>query len=567
MRLYFLTLCFFAFRANAQLCTFDFGNEGWSADGDAVNQAAVFQASGGNPGGYILGTDLSTGGTWYFVASDKFHGIKCDAYGRFLRYDQYVSSNAAPNNKPDIELKGGGITLVFDNPVLPGVAWTHYDVLLREDAGWHINTLTGATPTQAQFRAVLANVSSLKIRGEYFSQAEDHGGLDNVNLESDFQFEFDLDGDDSSGAINGDFQSPATCAATGLITDNDLNLTTNARVDSITLQISGGSALESLLLNSVSGNITLRRYAPGRITLVNNGSATPNDFASLLKLVSYLDSSFEPVSGVRVIRIQVYTDCGVVGETHRAFLPVYTQPYAGLNGDTLLCFNSPAIDLRNLLRDNPDDNGRWMPPLHSGSNIFDPNFDSAGVYTYIVPSAEPCTGDTARVRVRIEYPFQLRPDTTLCYNDTLFIEPPAELSDWAWSDGSQRGRLPVTLPGTYTLTGTQEVCTFSDSVVVRFYSCEVCKPYSPNVFSPNDDGQNDSWHIFLYCRWIKYHLDVYDRWGSLVFAADDPETAWDGRIRGKDAGAGVYVWRMTWSGELFGEPKSWEYAGDVTILR
>lgn len=566
MRLFCFLLCFPAW-AFAQNCTFDFSNEGWTADGDAENGAAVWQATGGTPGGYVRTVDGSSGGTWYFVAPDKFEGIKCDAYGRFLRYDQFTSNNSNPNNRPDVELKGGGLTLVFDNPVLPGTSWTHFDILLREDAGWRLNNLNGATPTQAQFKTVLANVTGLRIRGEYFSQADDFGGLDNVNLESDFQFEFDLDGDDSSGADNGDFQAPATCIPTGGVIDADAVLNTNARIDSITISITAGITLEELLVNGGAGNISIVRYGPRAITLINNGNATTADFIALLQLIQYQDNNPEPKSGIRIIRIEVFTDCGEVGDTHRAYLPIFLQPYAGLDGDTVLCFNSGPMDLRTVLRDDPDPNGSWEPLLKSGGNIFDPNLDSAGIYTYIVPTSEPCAGDTARVRVRIEYPFELQPDTTLCYDEVVYIERPPGLVDWEWSTGSRQSKLPVREPGVYTLIGSTYYCTFSDSVAVGFITCVECKPYPPNVFSPNDDGENDQWHIFLQCRWSDYHLEVYDRWGSMVFASDDPEAEWDGRVRGKEALNGVYVWRMFWSGEFLGEPKSWFYEGDVTIVR
>lgn len=562
-----LPLCFFTQVVFTQNCTFDFSNEGWYADGDSENGAATWFSTGGTPGGYIHAIDASTGGTWYFVAPDKFEGIKCDAYGRFLRYDQYVSSNAAPNNRPDVEITGGGLVLVFDNPVLPGTTWTHFDILLREDAGWRISTLTGLTPTEAQFRQVLANVTGLRIRGEYYSQAEDNGGLDNVNLESNFTFAFDLDGDDSSGAINGDYQANPTCIPTSHIVGEDVVLSTEARIDSISIRIVGGSALELLDLDVLLGNITVKHYGSGFITLVNSGGATIADFLLLLKQIQYYDTSFEPDSGTRVVQIEVFTDCGAVGESHRSFLPIFTQPYAGMDGDTVLCFGSSAIDLRAILRDEPDDNGFWEPALKSGNNLFDPNVDSAGTYTYIVPMAEPCIGDTSHVTVKIDYPFTLRPDTTICYDKTLYLEVPPGLVDWTWSDESHKLRLPVSEPGTYTLEGQTEYCTFSDSVAVNFYTCVECPPYPPNVFSPNDDGLNDEWHIFLYCRWSDYRLEVYDRWGSLVFAADDPEATWDGRIRGKDAETGVYVWRMVWTGELFGVPKTWDLKGDVTVVR
>ncbi|HRI59374.1 MAG TPA: gliding motility-associated C-terminal domain-containing protein, partial [Saprospiraceae bacterium] len=173
----------------------------------------------------------------------------------------------------------------------------------------------------------------------------------------------------------------------------------------------------------------------------------------------------------------------------------------------------------------------------------------------------------ALVTVGIEQPFRLRPDTTICYEDTLNLYVPPGVTDWQWNTGSRNEELPVTTPGTYTLTGETQNCTFTDSVQVEFYTCEECPNYAPNVFSPNDDGVNDEWQIFLPCNWLKFRLEVHDRWGSLVFATDDPETGWDGFIRGKEPVPGVYVWSMEWTGELFGEPKVFRSEGDVTVVR
>lgn len=558
----------FAASASGQTGTFDTDNEGWGASGDVTSPVAQWVASGGNPGGHIRATDASTGGTWYFVAPAKFLGFKCDAYDHYLRYDQFVSNNSNPNNTPDISIEGaGGLRLVFDNPMLPGTTWTHFDVLLREDAGWRLNTLNGPVPTETQFKQVLANVTSLRIRGEYFSFADDFGGLDNVVLESNFQFAFDLDGDDSSGATGGDFQIAPTCNPFGPIADEDALLNIEIQIDSVTVQVLNGTANDELALDALPGGIIVFPAGPGRVTIVNAGGATAADFLLALQLLHYFDISPDPASGVRVIEVRIYTDCGVVGETLRAYLPIVAQPDAGENGDTVLCSNTPPLDLRTILGGNPDANGRWEPPLASGANLFDPGRDPAGLYAYIVPEALPCPGDTAFVRVDVELFIPLRPDTTICYDSTLILQIPPNALSWEWSDGSRDAVLNVTTPGTYALTWEIVECTFSDSVEVRFYTCEECPFYAPNVFSPNDDGVNDGWQIFLPCLWQQFRLEVYDRWGSLVFAADDPETQWDGSVRGRDVVPGVYVWRLEWTGELFGEPKVYRGEGDVTVLR
>jgi gliding motility-associated-like protein len=87
----------------------------------------------------------------------------------------------------------------------------------------------------------------------------------------------------------------------------------------------------------------------------------------------------------------------------------------------------------------------------------------------------------------------------------------------------------------------------------------ICTPYLPNAFSPNADGRNDTFFPFVVCPNATYTLQIFDRWGNLVFESSDSNLEWDGQINGKAAPIGVYVYvvqletaftRETFSGEL-----------------
>lgn len=548
----------------AQISTFDFDNEGWRCDGDPNSTFAFWVSVGGNPGGHIEMTDASTGGTWYFVAPAKFLGPKCDAYGKFLRYDQFADDHSNPNTFADVEMIGGGIKLVFDHPILPFPTWTHYDLFLREDAGWRVNTTNGLVPTQAQFKQVLSNITSLRIRGEFHHFALDFGGLDNVKLESNFAF--DLDADNSSGLTNGDYRADTSCFASGPVLGDDPLLTSEGPIDSMQVKLLNPNAFEEILLNGTPPNLIVLRYSPTFITLVSLGNAAPSDFLAAIKMLEYVDNSPHPLRGVRQVEFRVFAGCGEAGR-QKAHLPIYPPPQAGLDGDTTVCTNTAPFNLFSVLKGFPDPGGHWEPVPSIAPGYFDPAVDTAGVYAYIFAPTSECEGDTAFVRVSLETPPVLRPDTTICYEEILRIERPRELLTWEWGDGSQTINLEVSEPGVYTLVGETEHCVFEDSVEVNFFTCKVCNLFVPNVFSPNDDGNNDVWHAFLPCRWLRYRIEVYDRWGSLVFAAEDPEAVWDARIRGKDALTGVYVWHLEWDAELYGEVKTWRAKGDVTVLR
>jgi gliding motility-associated-like protein len=556
----------FALPAFCQTSTFDTNNEGWTTFGDATSPNAAWLANGGNPGGYIRVTDQSVGGTWYFVAPSKFLGNKCDAYGTRLRYDQITNDTTNESDypeRPDIVIFGAGLTLVFNNVENPNLTWTHYDVLLREDAGWRLNNNNGPVPTQAQFRAALSDISGLRIRGEY-RPLDDYGGLDNVILESSFGF--DLDGDDSSGAFDGDFLADTLCVPFGAIADFDAVLFSEKKIDSIVVKILYGADLEALELDAIPGNLDVETVDLQKIILKNAGGATPADFLLAIQLMHYNDLSPDPARGERLIEFRVYTECGEVAIRY-AYLPIYPAPNAGQGRDTLVCAGSQPFDLFSLLKNMPQTGGSWSPKLASGTGVFDPAKDAPGRYAYFFPNAGECPGDTAYVEVFVEQAFQLGPDTTICNDDTLTLKIPPGVGTWQWSDGSREETLKVTFAGTYALVGDTENCVFTDSVRVDFYTCEPCPYFAPNVFSPDDDGLNDTWQVFLPCAWLDFHLEIYDRWGSLVFASDDPEMSWDGFIRGREPQPGVYVWSLEWTGELFGQLKAFRGEGDVTVLR
>jgi gliding motility-associated-like protein len=67
--------------------------------------------------------------------------------------------------------------------------------------------------------------------------------------------------------------------------------------------------------------------------------------------------------------------------------------------------------------------------------------------------------------------------------------------------------------------------------------------YAPNVFSPDGDGTND-YFAFKGQGIENYSLEVYNRWGQLVFEAHDLNEQWNGDYRGTPAPLGTYVYKV-----------------------
>lgn len=67
--------------------------------------------------------------------------------------------------------------------------------------------------------------------------------------------------------------------------------------------------------------------------------------------------------------------------------------------------------------------------------------------------------------------------------------------------------------------------------------------FVPNVFSPNNDQQNDEWSIQTEHA-EKVELLVMNRWGNIIFQSDLPNESWDGTgANGSQAQDGVYFYK------------------------
>ena len=85
----------------------------------------------------------------------------------------------------------------------------------------------------------------------------------------------------------------------------------------------------------------------------------------------------------------------------------------------------------------------------------------------------------------------------------------------------------------------------------------------PQIFSPNGDGKNDILYA-LGDDFLTFEMLIYNRWGELVFQSNDPNKGWDGKFKGVNAQAGVYVYVV--NAEIK-ETGMINKKGDVTLVR
>jgi len=89
--------------------------------------------------------------------------------------------------------------------------------------------------------------------------------------------------------------------------------------------------------------------------------------------------------------------------------------------------------------------------------------------------------------------------------------------------------------------------------------------FIPNSFTPNGDGSNE---VFTpkAIGIKKYQMDIFDRWGQLLFSSNEIEKGWDGRAKkgGDILPQDVYVYKITVT-QNTGKPK--QYAGHITLIK
>ena len=107
----------------------------------------------------------------------------------------------------------------------------------------------------------------------------------------------------------------------------------------------------------------------------------------------------------------------------------------------------------------------------------------------------------------------------------------------------------------------------NDSLESRSNTISVEKPYAlyaPTAFSPDGDGINDYFNV-IGQGLTNYTIEIYNRWGQMVFKSNDMSVKWDGNFRNKKAPAGTYVYKV--NSVDFGSEIRLIKSGSVSLVR
>jgi len=169
-------------------------------------------------------------------------------------------------------------------------------------------------------------------------------------------------------------------------------------------------------------------------------------------------------------------------------------------------------------------------------------FDEPGVYWVEILSGGCAFSDTITITEFTNPEIDLGNDITICGITNVNGVPGFEI--YSWSSGANTEDFETSIPGIYTLTVTDENgCTASDEIELK----NGCEDHvsMPNAFSPNADGVNDIFGPNYSGEVEDYNLQIFNRWGQLIFDTNKIDKAWDGTFEGEMQSLGTYAYVLT----------------------
>ena len=243
-------------------------------------------------------------------------------------------------------------------------------------------------------------------------------------------------------------------------------------------------------------------------------------------------------------------------------------PFATLSGDIEYCEGLNDLILPINFNGNPPWSFTYQidgnAPIRIDS-IFDNNFSlpisQSGNYQLIEFSDAACSGEASGVGqvndINIEVAVEAISPS--CPNredgqinlDIIAANTPYDIN---WSSIVNDLINPSNLSvGVYELMiRDANNCVWMDSIFIenpiRFDpECTNNIVYVPNAFSPNGDGANDFFEIFLDNQSTIQQIlkvEIIDRWGNLVYQSEGTLPKWDGRFRDRLLDPAVFLYNI-----------------------
>lgn len=232
----------------------------------------------------------------------------------------------------------------------------------------------------------------------------------------------------------------------------------------------------------------------------------------------------------------------------------------------LLCLNQPAQPLKAVGKDL-----KWYTTaisLDASPNAPVPSTSDTGMaYYYVSQTILGCESPRAKVLAEvIEKPnFTLGENIIIpCGATGVVLQTVKQkYTDYTWQDGSTNTEFLATEAGNYALHASN-ICGSLDDTVSTVVCNTRCMNF-PNAFTPNGDGKNDNFKPGSFCPITKYDVIIYNRFGQKMFESKDPKQGWDGKVNGRKADEGTYIYYCVYDDFML--KRELMLKGSVTLMK
>lgn len=276
----------------------------------------------------------------------------------------------------------------------------------------------------------------------------------------------------------------------------------------------------------------------------------------------YTDTALGLTAGTYTVSVSTIDACG-------STVAVVTEPLpftAALSPMPDTCALAKGSISATLTGGNPPYQYTWS----NGATTANISTLQQGNYTFTVTDAASCSITAqAEVGYTSGLSFQVETKNVTCFGSadgkaTVTVTGGTEPYNYIWSNNANTATIQKLPEGVYTLTVTDSKgCTDSTQLEIAKELCESYVDF-PTAFSPNGDGVNDVFRARYSPDVKKFTVRIYNRWGELVFAANDILEGWNGSYKNVAQPMSTYVWVAEYS---FVDGSSNTSSGNVTLLR
>ena len=261
------------------------------------------------------------------------------------------------------------------------------------------------------------------------------------------------------------------------------------------------------------------------------------DFGDTHQSQSLSPSNFYVNQGFYNVKLIVYKiDCSGLNDTINHTIWI-TDKSDFLGPDTSTCGSIPVqLGIANI----PEANYLW----NTGETRNEINSSGTGEY-WMEIELNGCTiDDTINVFPKTPPILNIGPDTTICaYKPIVLRAGNINGANYLWSTGETSNSISINNTGTYYVTVRETNCISSDTILVTPGDCDA---FIPSAFTPNNDGKNDRFGVVTEFAVQYFSMQVFNKWGQIVFNSNDITQKWDGTFEGKNMPNGAYVWVLNY---------------------